>query len=94
MSLDELPLHDAVLSAVHINWETARGELELRPVGSKPHSLVFEEFVSIELPRRETWGRSASVNAARQIGPGLFEIELQSGDILRIEAPRWTYVED
>ena len=94
MSFTELPLHDAVLTAVHINWDAARCDLKLRPVGSKPHSLVFEGFVNVELPRRESWGRSASINSAKQLGPSLFEIELQSGDVLRIEAPRWTYVEN
>ena len=93
MLFADLPLHDAVLSALHIVWETARCDLRLHPVGRDPHSLVFEGFTNIELPRRERWGRSASINSAKQLAQNLFEIELQSGDILRIEALRWTYAE-
>lgn len=42
-------------------------------------------------PRRESWGPSSSVNSSAELKAGHFEIELQSGDTLRIEAANWTY---
>lgn len=91
MSFDTLPLHDAVLAAINISWEAARCDLRFRPVGLPSHLLVFEDFTNVELPRRESWGPSASVNTVLQRESGVFEIELQSGDILRIEARHWSF---
>jgi len=89
---DTLPLHDAVLTSISVGWDAARCELRFRLVDRPSHVLVFEGFTNIELPRRESWGPSSSVNSARQPAYGVFEIELQSGDVIRIEAPRWTFL--
>lgn len=91
MSFDALPIHDAVLTTIYVSWESARCDLRLRPVGLPPHLLVFEGFTKIELPRYESWGPSSSVNAVRQLQGEMFEIELQSGDTIRIEAPHWAF---
>lgn len=89
---DTLPMHDAVLISVLVSWDVARCELRFRPVGTLPHLLVFEGFTRIDLPRHESWGPSSSVNSVRQPRNGLFEIELQSGDTLSIEALRWAFL--
>jgi len=94
MRFDDLPLHDALLAAIHVSWEAARCDLRLRPVGLPSHYLVFEGFSLIELPRREGWGPSSSINTLREAQHGVFEIELQSGDIIRIEAPHWAFRPD
>lgn len=91
MSFSSLPIHDAVLATIYVSWDAARCDLRLHPVGLAPHLLVFEGFTNIELPRRESWGPSSSVNTSRQPQEGLFEIELQSGDTIRIEASHWTF---
>lgn len=91
MTFNSLPLHDALLAAIYIRWEDARCDLRLRPVGLPSHLLVFEGFTNIELPRRESWGQSSSVNSLMQPHEGLFEIELQSGDTIRIEASDWAF---
>lgn len=41
----------------------------------------------LEFPRRKSWGRSSSINTLAQPHEGVLEIELQSGDVIRIEAP-------
>lgn len=94
MLFNYLPIHDAVLTAIYISWDAARCDLLLHPVGLPPHLLVFEDFTNIELPRRESWGPSSSVNASVQPRKGLFEIELQSGDTIRVEAPHWAFRPD
>jgi len=91
MSFDSLPLHDATLAAICIDWDAARCDVRLRPVGLSSHLLVFEGFTHIELPRRQVWGPSSSINTVAQPREGLFDIELQSGDVIRIEAPHWTF---
>ena len=91
MLFNALPIHDATLSAICINWEAARCEIRLLPVGMAPQLLVFEGFTNIALPRRETWGPSSSVNTAMQQKDGQFEIELQSGDTICIEASHWAF---
>ena len=94
MPFNSLPVHDATLESVYVSWETARCEIRLVPVGMPPHLLTFEGFTNIELPRREDWGPSSSINSSTQSGTGQFEIEIQSGDTIRIEAVRWTFRAD
>jgi len=91
VTFSSLPLHDASIAATYIGWEAARCDLRLRPVGLLSHLLVFEGFTNIELPRRESWGPSSSVNSLAQPHEGLFEIELQSGDTIRIVASHWAF---
>lgn len=90
MTFNALQLHDATLSAIYVSWEAARCDIRLFPVGMPPHLLVFEGFTNIELPRRESWGPSSSVNAVKETD-GQFKIELQSGDTIRVEAPLWAF---
>lgn len=94
MKFENLPLHDAVLVAAHISWEAARCDFRIYPVGEKAHWLVFEGFTKLEFPRNEPWGASNSINSAKQPEPTEFEIELQSGDLLRITAENWSYREE
>lgn len=91
MTFASLPLHDALLAFVYISWEAERCDLRLRPVGLPDHLLVFEGFTRLEFPRRESWGPSSSINTLTQPQEGIFEIELQSGDTIRIEAPHWSF---
>ena len=90
MKFSALPLHDATLSAIYVSWGAARCDIRLRPVGMPPHLLVFEGFKNIELPRREDWGPSSSVNSVSE-HDGQFEIEMQSGDTIRVEARLWAF---
>ncbi|MNM72052.1 hypothetical protein D3C81_837380 [compost metagenome] len=91
LSFRSLSIHDATLSAIYVSWEAARRDIRLLPVGLPPHLLVFEGFTHIELPRRESWGPSSSINNSTELQAGQFEIELQSGDTLRIEATHWAF---
>lgn len=91
MTFISLPLHDALLAFVYISWEAARCDLRLCPVGLPDHLLVFEGFTHLKFPRRQSWGPSSSINTLMQPQEGIFEIELQSGDVIRIESPRWSF---
>ena len=91
MTFGDLPLHDALLSAIHISWEADRCDLKVHPVGATSHVLVFEGFTALDFPKQEPWGPSSSINVVREPQQGCYEIEMQSGDILRVQAPHWCY---
>ncbi|MES2510237.1 MAG: hypothetical protein V4625_09920 [Pseudomonadota bacterium] len=91
MTFGDLPLHDAVLSAIHISWQAARCDLIVQPVGTTEHVLAFEGFTVLEFPKEEPWGPSSSINVVREPQRGCFEIELQSGDVLKVQAQQWSY---
>jgi hypothetical protein len=91
MKFEALPVHDAVLAAIYISWEAGRCDLRIHPVGTTSHLLVFEGFTALEFPKQEPWGPSSSINAVREPKQGQFEIELQSGDVLRVLAKCWSY---
>lgn len=86
-------LHDATLETLEFRW--ASGEVLLRiRTGDviQPHVVVVCSSVRrLECGRRLPWGFSVSINEVR--GPtsvegefACLEIEMQSGDILQIEA--------
>ncbi|AMC33877.1 hypothetical protein [Janthinobacterium sp. B9-8] len=91
MNITSLPLHDAVLSGINICWEADRCDFRVSPVGGEAHLLVFESFTNLALPNKKHWGRSCSINTVQESKPGIFEVELQSGDVLRVEARHWSY---
>ena len=88
---DTLPLHDATLKGVHFAWADGRCVLELATVEFGVRELVFSGVTELHAPRLLPWGPSVSVNATRQQGAGTFEVELQSGDTLKVQASGWQF---
>jgi hypothetical protein len=85
-------LHDATIKLVTVDCAGAAVtiRLVLCDEGSPEAELVAADFTDVQIPRREPWGPSVSVNeisivADPQFGTQL-QLQLQSGDILRIEA--------
>ena len=93
MLFEALPIHDAALTAIHVGYEAARCELVLRVVGGASWLLVFDGIRAVSLPREQPWGPSHAINVARQVDAQAYEIELQSGDVLRVEAAHWRFHE-
>lgn len=48
--------------------------------------LTFSEVSHLTLPRKQSWGRSVSIKSFSVPSSGQYEIEMQSGDLIRIEA--------
>ena len=94
MNFASLPLHDATLSACHISLEADRCYLLVHLVVGSTHWLIFEGFTALHFPNERPWGPSCSINAVRQPSPQDFEIELQSGDVLRVKASQWSFRAD
>ena len=89
-------LHDATFASVHIDWADGSAELRLLVHKGKPVVLRAEGLKLINVPKREPWGPSVSVNEIRGPIPaddGLrMEIELQSGDTVAIDAEGFSLV--
>jgi len=90
-------LHDATLESLELLWPSGNVELRIRTGDSThPLRLVAASAVRrIGCERRMPWGPSASINEVRgpavaDDGTSVLEIEMQSGDLLRIEAGAFT----
>lgn len=91
MSLTALPLTDAMLVDVHFNWAAARCTCTFQPSELELHVLVFSGVSELHVPCQRPWGPSALLNRAVERGTGLFEFEMQSGDVVRIAATSWEF---
>lgn len=87
---DDLELHDATLKMIQLSWS----EMECRLSVTTQHGsaeLVFSGVTHVDVPMEQPWGPSASINAQRAT-PGAFEIEMQSGDLVRINAASFRFL--
>jgi hypothetical protein len=84
--MDDIDFHDATLIAVSITWDDGTCVLELQHRTLGKCVLTFSAVSNVTLPRVHSWGRSVSINSFSVPGNGKYEIEMQSGDLIRIEA--------
>jgi hypothetical protein len=84
-------LHDAVVKSITFLWQERQVHLlaDVFDIGftseAKPHLIIFHEVDQLVVPCRNPWGPSPCINTAvRQ--PGLYSIEMQSGDVIEIVA--------
>jgi hypothetical protein len=85
-SFEALQLHDAILHNLQLDFEAGTVTVHLEPVDSSERALAFSGVTGLHVPRTQPWGPSALVNTLRQPSPHQYEIEMQSGDVLIIEA--------
>jgi hypothetical protein len=83
---EDIDLHDATLVAIRVNWGDGICVAELQLGTSGNCALTFSALSHLTLPRKQSWGRSVSINSFSVLGNGHYEIEMQSGDIIRIGA--------
>ena len=93
--VEVLPLHDAILGEININWENRIVEIHLQAFvkqGSKalPHLLKFEGVSNIEVPHNSPWGESFFVNDVSLVDD-CCEVEMQSGDVVKIVAESFSF---
>ena len=93
-------LHDATLDGLSLDWKTGVLRFMIR---LESHQVTHLELQAIELkrlscPRLNEWGKSSFINEVR--GPVVvnegsirLEIEMQSGDVIEIEATEVHLVE-
>jgi hypothetical protein len=89
---NELALHDATLASVLFNWAEGCCTIRLEVAGKVDYDLKLNEVPEILIPRREPLGLAISINAARTLSANIYEIELQSVDVIRVSANQWEFI--
>jgi hypothetical protein len=84
-------LHDATLVAVVVDWPAGTAAVEVEVVGGRKHTLHASGLRRLTIPREQPWGPSVSINRAdltarSEAAGALFQIEMQSGDQIEIDA--------
>ena len=84
--IEDFDLHDATLVAVHMAWADGTCVMTVRHGQLSDCMLTFTGVLNLVLPHNQPWGPSQSINSISQRIKGHYEIEMQSGDVLMIEA--------
>jgi hypothetical protein len=83
---DDIDLHDATLLAIRVSWADGTCVAEIAHSKMGTCTLMFSGLSHLILPRKHDWGCSVSINSFSRPGNGQYEIEMQSGDVIKIEA--------
>ncbi|KUM40130.1 hypothetical protein [Pseudomonas sp. EpS/L25] len=84
--IEGVDLHDATLNAVRVSWEDGKCIMNIEHGTLGKCVLTFSAVSYLTLPRKQSWGRSVSINSFSVSSSGQYEIEMQSGDLIKIEA--------
>lgn len=88
--------HDAILCNTNVDWQLGSALITLTTAESDK-LLSVVGLKSLSCPRFEPWGPSFYVNSTTHItgetGRQSLEIEMQSGDLIRIEADLFTMID-
>lgn len=84
-------MHDWTLVFIQVDWQNAFVSLHFRNSESDQALLEAKGFTDIHIPKKDEWGESVSVNEVSDIellpsGQQRLTIEMQSGDVLSLEA--------
>lgn len=84
-------LHDATLLGLELLWESGDASLSVRLGSGAITKIALRSATLLECPRRFPWGASVSIHEVRgptrtDGGSLRVEIEMQSGDVLVLEA--------
>ena len=93
MRFESLPLHDASLRAIKYEWASheivVSGQLSSKD--PKDFILTFRAATFLGIPHKNEWGPSSSINELVTDGKSVFNIHMQSGDIISIKANEYIY---
>ena len=81
-------MHDWTLLGVTYDWAAAQVTINFQAVDG-PKALVATSVTDFHVPQLRDWGPSASVNGVEQVAgarSAALRIEMQSGDVIAIEA--------
>jgi len=79
-------LHDAVLESFSFVWDDGICHMLFRVTPDKSWSIMFQGVTNFVVPREQPWGPSVCVNEFRHDPDGNVEIEMQSGDVIKLHA--------
>lgn len=83
-------LHDAVLESFSFTWEGGSCAMLFHVSPEKTLPILFEGVTSLSVSREQPWGPSVCVNEIRHDPDGNVEIEMQSGDVIKLHAKEAT----
>jgi hypothetical protein len=91
MVMIEIRMHDWLLLDIHFAWADGRVTIRLRSNVSRSDNLIANDVSDLHVPKLKEWGPSSSINRIRgpdidKSGAQKLEIEMQSGDVIKIEA--------
>lgn len=86
-------LHDWTLLRVEFDWRLASVTIEFEDLTFARQTLIAEGVQELRVPKMNEWGPSISVNEIVEVdaptGRGrCLDIEMQSGDVIRIVAKK------
>lgn len=86
-------LHDWTLLKIDFDWRPARVTIELEDLTFARQTLIAEGVQELRVPKMNEWGASISVNDIVELDAPTargrcLEIEMQSGDVIRIVAEK------
>ena len=89
-------MHDWILLSILYEWEAARVTISLQWREEAVLPLIAEGVSDLHIPKLKEWGSSVSINEVRApsngaIGSHTLEIEMQTGDVIKIEAARFAF---
>ena len=82
-------MHDWTLVSLLVNWKESSLIIKLLNNNSIPVDIVLEGIKSVSIPKWDEWGESVSINTVNVINDSTYktmEIEMQSGDIIKVIA--------
>jgi len=91
-----LPLHDALLRNIDIHWLTSTVVLYLfvffdSNLSAVPSELIFHSVTELSFSHNLPWGESSSINKIFEES-GIYFIQMQSGDTLKIKCKSFELV--
>lgn len=99
MDFETWPLHDAVLREVVVDWAARKCCMRVyafvkQDESAVPCTLIWGGVKHVDIPIRMPWGPSVHINSQRLTASELYSIEVQSGDMIVIEASSATFDRD
>jgi hypothetical protein len=89
----DIDLDDATLIALRVSRADGTCVVDIERGMRVRCVLTFSAVSELSLPRKQNWGRSVSINSFSRPSKGHYEIEMQSVDLIKIEASAMTLTE-
>lgn len=88
-----ISMHDWSLISIHLDWIQSHLTIHLKNKQSEDIMLIAERFKTFNISQKNEWGESISINqilnfSILENGNAFIQIEVQSGDLLEIEAEK------
>jgi hypothetical protein len=95
VNFEQLPLHDAILGLIDIDWDEAFVKLNLHVFieitkPAEPYQLKFIGVTNFSCTRDNEWGPSNSVLEVNIVGDE-YQLQMQSGDKILIKADAFEF---